>query len=216
MPRRRASYLLAAAALMLAALWAGQAVQQVEPRQLTASLSHLPRQLGDWSALGPDRLLDQDSLDVLRPEAYLLRNYQNPEGLVGGLFVAYFSLQQEGQMIHSPRLCMPGAGWQIQSQSVLAVPGAGHRVNWLVMVNGLDRLSVLYWFQGRGRVEHDEYRARLGLMLDGMFLGRTEGALVRITTGVGDINPRQVAEAQLGLARGLIAAMQKLLPPAES
>jgi len=212
---RRRWPLWAAVGLMLLALLLVQRGRGVVRQELSRPLSSLPLSLGTWRALGPDQTLDRRTLEILRPQSYLLRNYMDPYGRLCALFVAYFGLQTEGQMIHSPRHCLPGAGWQIISRRRVAVPagkGRHYTVNHLVLANELDRLSVLYWYQGRGKVEADEYRDRLSLMIDGILHDRSDGALVRLTMV---LNPRdsELLKRQIELAAALIPALDALMPP---
>ncbi|MFH1060817.1 MAG: exosortase C-terminal domain/associated protein EpsI [Pseudomonadota bacterium] len=208
--KARALWLFAAALVMALALWVGQVGGQVARQHLAASLETLPLSLGPWRGIGPDQKLDQASLDLLRPQDYLLRNYIDARGRFCALFVAYFGLQEEGAIIHSPRHCLPGGGWQINSREEVAVPGGPWRVNHLIISHGLDRLSVLYWYQGRGRIEADEFRDRLQLLLDGLLRGRTDGALVRLTSplapGLTGAPPEQ-----LQMAAAIIPALERLM-----
>lgn len=216
--KARTPYLLAVAGLFLLAALAGYLGSEVQPQELRAPLDHLPRVIDGWQAMAPDHRLDGRTLDLLKPQSYLLRNYQK-DGREIALFVAYFGLQQEGQIIHSPRNCLPGAGWEIVSRRQVLVPdaaGPGWLVNHLILQSELDRLSVLYWYQGRGRVEFDEYRERLRLITDAIGLRRNDGALLRITA----VFPRQagqeVLDQEIKLAGTLIPAMEKLLPSVAS
>jgi EpsI family protein len=211
---RRTCYLLVAAGLVVLASLAAYLGQRVSPQALRAPLGELPTVLGPWRAVGLEGRLDRRTLDLLKPTSYLLRTYRGPRGWFCTLFVAYFALQKEGQIIHSPRNCLPGAGWEIQSRRLVKVPGGPWRVNHLVLANGLDRLSVVYWYQGRGRVEPDEYRDRLRLILDSVFLGRTDGTLVRLTTTMPRRGGEGILPAQLRMAAALIPAMARILPPA--
>ncbi|MBU4575270.1 MAG: EpsI family protein, partial [Desulfarculus sp.] len=75
-----------------------------------------------------------------------------------------------------------------------------------------DKLSVLYWYQGRGRIQADEYRDRAHLVLDGILHNRNDGSLVRLTMDT----PRGMAQAlaqQKKLAALIIPALEKILPP---
>ena len=211
---RRTCYLLVAAGMMLLAGLAAHLGQRVTPQALRAPLGELPVVLGPWRAVGLEGRLDRRTLDLLKPTSYLLRTYRGPRGWLCTLFVAYFALQKEGQIIHSPRNCLPGAGWEIQSRRRVKVPGGPWRVNHLVLANGLDRISVVYWYQGRGRVEPDEYRDRLRLILDSVLLGRTDGALVRLTSRMPRRGGEELTAAQLRMAAVLIPAMARILPPA--
>lgn len=211
--RRRSLWLLAAAALMACAALAMQMGRDVAALPLRASLAELPRALGPWQALGADHGLDQRTLQLLQPEAHLLRNYLDAQGQVCALFVAYFGAQREGQMIHSPRQCLPGSGWQIKSRREVEVPGprGAWRVNHLVLALNLDRLSVLYWYQGRGRVEPNEYLDRLRLISDAFLRGRSDGALVRLTAEIRPSGP-DLAPGQVEMAAALIPALERILP----
>ncbi len=213
--KRVGPWLLIAAGLMLAVLILAHLGSQVQRRQLLAPLVGLPVALGPWRGVGPDLPLDQDALDLLKPQDYLLRNYIDGRGRACALFVAYFGLQEEGAIIHSPRHCLPGAGWQIMSRSQVeaATPRGPRQLNHLIIGQGLDRVSVLYWYQGRGRVEANEYLDRLQLVLDGLAHQRTDGALVRLTSAMipGD---DQGLSAQIQMAEALIPALERLLPGA--
>lgn len=209
--RARTGWLLAAAALMILAAWLGHVGRQVQRQHLTGPLTSLPVALDSWRGIGPDETLDQATLALLRPQDYLLRNYIDPKGGLCALFVAYFGLQEEGTIIHSPRHCLPGGGWQILSRELVAVPDGPWRVNHLVIGHGVDRLSVLYWYQGRGRVEADEYQDRLYLVLDGLRRGRTDGALVRMTSPIDPRRPEAIAD-QLQMAAAIIPALARLMP----
>ena len=71
---------------------------------------------------------------------------------------------------------------------------------------------MLYWYQGRGRVEYNEYWDRLAMLLDGVLLRRTDGALVRITSRQRP-DKGYVLKQQIKLAADLIPALNRILPP---
>jgi EpsI family protein len=211
---RRSAYLFAALVLILIAAVLSYLGSEVKPQKLRAPLDHLPRVIDGWQAMAPDRKLDDRTLELLKPQSYLLRNYRK-KGRSIALFVAYFGLQQEGQMIHSPRNCLPGGGWEIASRKKVSVPGpgGGWRVNHLILQSELKRLSVLYWYQGRGRIEPNEYWERLSLITDAVRMRRNDGALMRLTAVVPRRGSQQVIDAELKMAAALIPAMERLLPP---
>jgi EpsI family protein len=90
-----------------------------------------------------------------------------------------------GEMIHSPRNCMPGSGWNFtEMQNItLDVPDDPtlkiHAVR-SIMVSGQQRMLTYYWYQARGRFLTNEYWDRVYLVLDAMRYKRTDGALVRV------------------------------------
>ena len=210
----RPLYYLLAAALMLALTLAALSLGgRVRTQHLVQPLAKLSLALGKWRAVGDDKPLDRRTLEVLNPQDYLLRSYLDPAGDLAAVFITYFGRQEQGRIIHSPRHCLPGAGWQILQRKPVKVPGpnGGWQVNHLIIGQGLNRLSVLYWYQGRGRVETDELRERIYLVLDGLFQRRTDGALVRITT---QLDPEgRMLKKQIDLASHLIPALERLMPP---
>jgi EpsI family protein len=218
--KSRSKALWLAALMLLATALLLERGQDVSPRHLRLPLRELSLALGAWRAAGPDGVLDAPTLGLLKPQDYLLRNYLDPYGRVYALFVAYFGLQQEGQIIHSPRHCLPGAGWHIESRNKINVRAGGKnwRVNHLIVNHELNRFSVLYWYQGRGRVEANEYLDRLYLLIDGLRYKRTDGALVRLTSLINPADPGTL-DRQIKLAADLILAMNLVLPlpgPAEN
>ena len=156
---------------------------QLPPRK---DLASFPDQIGEWS--GTRLSIRADVLDVLGPGEYSQRLYQNPsEDRYVDLFLAYVPNQRTGDWLHSPKHCLPGAGWApVAANHVsLARPGGGHiTVNRYVIAKGLDRQVVLYWYQAHGRAVASEYWAKLYLVEDAIRLNRTDGALVRVTTPV--------------------------------
>lgn len=146
LPRATRGLFIAAGLIILAAIFISVG-QEVKPQKLSQPLEHLPLVLDSWLAVGPDQPLDQSTIKVLRPSDYLLRNYVNSRGDVCAVFLAFFALQQEGQIIHSPRHCLPGNGWQITRRETVTIqgPGTSWQVNHLVLGRNLDKLSVLYW-----------------------------------------------------------------------
>jgi EpsI family protein len=152
------------------------------PRQ---PLQSFPQQLGDWT--GTDVPLDKDTLQVLGPGDFLLRIYNRADRSVPylDLFIAYFPSQRTGDTIHSPKNCLPGAGWApIESDRVeLAVPGhSPFPVNRYLIAKGDSRQLVLYWYWAHDRGVASEYWAKYYLVADSIALNRSDGSLVRITT----------------------------------
>ncbi|HXW06867.1 MAG TPA: EpsI family protein [Vicinamibacterales bacterium] len=102
------------------------------------------------------------------------------------VYIGYYHSQRQGDAIHSPQNCLPGAGWRAVGSGLATVTanGAAVRVNEYVIAKGLERQVVLYWYQGRGRVVANEYTNKALLMLDAARLGRTNGGLVRLIAPV--------------------------------
>ena len=174
-----ASLLIIATAVFLRAHSHGEVFP---PRQ---SLQSFPLQLGDWT--GTDLTMDKDTLQVLGPGDFLLRSYNREDRSVPylGLFIAYFPSQRTGDTIHSPKNCLPGAGWApVESSRIeLAIPGhSPFPVNRYVIAKGDSRQLVLYWYWAHNRGVASEYWAKYYLVADSIALNRSDGSLVRVTT----------------------------------
>jgi EpsI family protein len=142
-------------------------------------LERLPLTIAGWSGKRlPD--IDEASRQVLGADDYLNRRYSRAEEAVD-LFVAFYASQHQGDAIHSPRNCLPGAGWRPVAQSTVPFPlnESTVSVNRYVIEKGRDRRVVYYWYQGRGRVVANEYANKAWLVIDAMRTGRSDGALVR-------------------------------------
>lgn len=128
--------------------------------------------------------VDTNSQRVAGMDDYVARVYYRDSVPVWTLYVGYYKYQEQGHTIHSPRNCLPGAGWEPVEQGTIPIPGVqaqgSGRMNKYVLANRGQYAAVYYWYQGRGRIEHDEYRVKFNLLRDAAVAGRTEESLVRL------------------------------------
>lgn len=164
---------------------------------LRRPLSDLPSMIGAWTGQGSVEF-NTDTLKALGVDDYTNRIYYGPGGAVIGLYIGYYRSQRQGDTIHSPLNCLPGAGWNPVVRDVLAVPiqlstaeQAGTdpqfraiRINRIIIQKGLDKQLVLYWYQSHGRVVASEYWGKIYTVIDAMRTNRTDAALVRIIAPV--------------------------------
>ena len=149
-----------------------------------STFASFPMEIGPWRAI-VDPPLDPDILRMLGVDDYLSRAYYQPNGPSVGLYLGFYGSQRQGDTIHSPMNCLPGAGWEPVSEDTLDianVDGAGRniRVNRYLIQKGLDQNLVLYWYHGRGRVVANEYLSKAFLIRDAIVSNRTDGSLVRV------------------------------------
>lgn len=153
---------------------------------------------------------------------YVLREHFRDSAMLFSVYVGYYDRQVQGKAIHSPKNCLPGAGWEVVSSERLAAPGvagAGSTVNRVLLANRGVRALVYYWYQGRGRVEASEYAVKWNLLKDAASLGRTEESLVRIVIPmpprVGTSQDAAFASADSvadAVARELIPSVSRVMP----
>ena len=185
------------AVMMLVGAWGSlQAFSHGEPVLAKKPFAEFPLTLGEqWQ--GKELGLEQNILDVLKLSDYMMRVYVprpmgDRQGAMGSsvpvwLYVGYYQSQRTGATYHSPKNCLPGAGWQFVEAEQAMVPVNGTApitINHVVIQKGLDKQVVLYWYQDRGRVIASEYLAKAYMIWDAMTKNRTDGALVRISVPV--------------------------------
>jgi EpsI family protein len=168
---------LLAATLALAA-WSIRRI----PQPLALPLARIPSTISGWIAADPDGTLDAPTLHSLDPTSYLVRNYKN--GAVRlDLFIAFYAQQRAGESMHSPKACLPGAGWEIwkNDSTNVSLNGRPVTVNKYSIQKSGTRMLMLYWYQSAARIVASEYAGKFLLAKDTLLTGRTAGSLVRIT-----------------------------------
>lgn len=174
-----------------------------------------PMTLQSWRAVN-DPPLEDDILKVLGVDDYASRIYYKPDGAAVGLYMGYYNSQRQGDTIHSPMNCLPGAGWEPVQEDRLTIAnadGAGRdiTVNRYVVQKGLERQLVLYWYQSRGRVVASEYWSKFYLIHDAMRSNRTDGALVRVIAPIA-VGADDNGAAAEKLAEQFVRALFPVLP----
>ncbi len=188
-------------------------LSQVEAVPLNRPLTTFPGKIGEFHKVKDD-ILDEKVLSILGVDNYLFRAYTGPGNYHLWLYIGYFQDQKEGEMIHSPKHCYPGAGWNpVESTTVqLSIPGMEKKivVNELVVQKGRERQLVYYWYQSRGKTIASEYRDRIYMVIDSLLRGRSDGALIRISGPADDIE--QARRTQRAFIRKLYPTLQDYIP----
>lgn len=186
--------MISGAVLMIAAVVSWQAFAPDRDGQNIdrAPFFEFPRQLGEWKQAGPRQALSQGvqlnlGADDYHQVSFLNTNAQSASPAVG-LFMAWYQDQSKGG-VHSPEICLPGAGWEIAwlERSDIAAEmqsDVPYMINRAIIQKGETRMMVYYWFEQKGRKIAWDFAAKYWLMMDGIRTGRTDGALVRLTTPI--------------------------------
>lgn len=189
------------ALLLLGGVVSFSLANRVEIRPARESLQLFPLSLADWR--GTEQEIPALQLEELQATDTLLASYINPavEAPVE-IYVAYYESQSTGVAVHSPRACLPGGGWRVENSAVVDIPGilptgAGLPVNRTLVSMGEQRLLVYYWFMQRGRNITNEYLVKWFIFWDSLTRRRTDGALVRLVTSLGEASEVPAADARL-------------------
>ncbi|HEX7025460.1 MAG TPA: EpsI family protein [Gemmatimonadales bacterium] len=197
-------------------LVAGCALLLLSARQrtmpLARTLTDLPAEA--FGYVGRDLVISPEERAIAGMSSYLLRVYQNPAGAQFSFYVGYYEAQTQGKSIHSPKNCLPGAGWEPIQAGTAAIPvgGAAVRVNRYILGKESSTALVYYWYQGRGRIASDEYLVKWDLLRDKALTGRSDEALVRIVVPYRG-NVAAADSLAVKLAAELIPQVESRLPP---
>lgn len=181
---------------------------------LAQPLADFPSQVGSWT-LRQTGVVEPETLAILKADDILTRWYTGPQG-GANLFVAYFKTQRTGQSPHSPKNCLPGAGWSPSETGYLDVPIPGRNetihINRYVVSKGESKSVVLYWYQSQRRVIADEFSAKIYLVADSIRRHRSDTALVRVVVPVsGDRVDQAVAQGE-AFVQAVYPALRAYLP----
>jgi len=203
---------------MLAVLLAGAAgmgfLSHGESTPPARPLSEFPKDIESYRAVA-DFPFDPATLKVLGVTDYMNRVYFSPTKGELGLYVGYFRTQRTGAAIHSPKNCLPGAGWQPTVSEIYQLPlpdGRKVPVNLYVIRKDLDQQIVVYWYQSHGRVVASEYWGKFYMVADAIQLNRTDAALVRITAPVRNGNLDAAREQAIAFAQQVALDVEQIIP----
>jgi EpsI family protein len=181
---RGSRLLIVALVLILAAQLASSlALNRLPATGPTDFLRSIPASIGDWR-LRQEARFNEDILGALAPDDYVVRYYgrdEDPEQIE--LMIAHFRSQNEGFGPHSPKVCLPAAGWVPVSHKVTRISdgdGGDFPLNLFHLRNGRRSSLVLYWYHSPARATAGEMDARFWLAWDTLTTGRQEISLVRV------------------------------------
>jgi EpsI family protein len=171
------------ALLTVAAGWS-VTMRQGKAGALQRSFADFPRQIGKWEG-SVQQDFPESVLAVLQPTDYLHRHYRRAaDGVTVNFYVGFYQHQRAGESMHSPKNCLPGAGYEVlESKRVMMdLPQAGKsiEVNHYIVQSQTEKQFVLYWYETHGRAFASEYQGKAILVWEALRTGRTDGALIRV------------------------------------
>jgi EpsI family protein len=161
--------------------------------------------------------LDKSELEVLQADDVLSRIYQNQNsGHGASLFVAFFNTQKTGKAPHSPKNCLPGAGWVPSRSEIIDIPVPAQaeplQANRYLVARGDNQSVVLYWYQSHGRTVASEYWAKYYTIKDSIRMNRSDTALVRVVVGVVGNNIDEANKTATDFALAFFSQLKQHLP----
>ena len=153
--------------------------------------------------------------DILGADDYVVANLNSETPDAANLYVAYLDSQRDDRSWHSPKQCIPGGGWRIVTHETreTELPDGLFKFNRLVIQKHEASQLVYYWYQQRGRSMASEWAVKAYLVYDAIVAGRTDGAMVRLTTHMLPNESPETADKRLMSYVGKVkAALPKYVP----
>jgi len=178
------------------------------------SVAGFPAAAGQWKVLHQDPIdLEMATLkaDVLVSQTYLER----PTNSSASLMVAWYKTQRDGAtQPHSPRVCLPGAGWtpEVADYATVNTATGPITVNRYIVVKGPQRAVVLYWYQTPWRVIASEWAEKFWVAADALRSKRTDAALVRVVVWSTSGWDNAATAVATDFARDVYPALRNYLP----
>ena len=206
---------LIAAAIMLSTGIGLPYLTDSNDQPLKRSLSEFPTQIGKWE--GATTRFDEKVYKILGVDDSILANYSDSKGENIQLYIGYYQSQRAGEIIHSPKNCMPGSGWNIVETSIVPLglkdnKGAPVKIIKLVLQKGIQRQIAMYWFHSRGRVISSEYSQKIYLVWDSITKHRTDGSFVRLLSKIRNQGEAQTTESLKQFAEQILPILNEYIP----
>jgi exosortase D (VPLPA-CTERM-specific) len=188
------------------------------PPPVRQSFVSFPRDFADWS--GREGQLEPAILKVLNATDYYIGDFsQTSEKSLVNLFVVYYGSLSKAGAIHSPRVCLPGSGWEFASFEErnfdVLTPGVPGTFNRVIVQKGNQRILMYYWFQQRERRTANEFSMKYYLLMDSLKKSRKDGALIRVFTPILSGSEKGISDADSRLrafAHAIIPQLNGYLP----
>jgi len=202
--------LLVAGLVLVGGIFATHNISPSTAPQGHRPLQDFPATIASWHS--KDLPFEPEVVKVIGVDDYTNRKYFGG-GRPIELYIGYYKDQRSGDVIHSPKNCLPGAGWEPVRSTLLQIGSAEKPVlvNEYTVEKGKSRDLVLYWYQTHGRIVASEYWAKFWLVADGVRHRSTDGAMIRIWTTAEDGEETAQARAT-DFARRVYPQVSEFLP----
>ncbi len=211
---RNSKFWLLLVTLLVGGIFINWFEQRGEAEVERKPLREISAALGEWRQKGDEIHFDKQTEAVLRATDYTMREYTSPDGRLANLYVGYYASQRTGATYHSPQNCLPGAGWVMNQPELVEIKtasGETFTANKFIIENGIYNEVMIYWYQGRGRAVASEYRDKIYTILDSVMRRRSDGAMVRVMTSVGN-SETDATKAAIDLASQTADRLSEYIP----
>lgn len=181
--------------------------------------SVFPKRVGEWRQYGDEQRFSPKVEKILAADDYINLQYGRAPGKPTlDFFSAWYRDLAEDGVVHTPEICLPGAGWEIAKVERVDLSGQlgldePYEVNRVIIQKGEERRLVYYWFTHMGVAIPRNTRAKFNVLTGGVMAGRYDGAIIRIIGRIEKGQPESTAEAEMNdLLRELLPEIPRFIP----
>ncbi|WP_074736806.1 VPLPA-CTERM-specific exosortase XrtD [Ruegeria halocynthiae] len=176
-----------------------------------------PSDIDGWQA-GHQRALDPVIEQVLGADDYYsaeIRQFGDQAPV--DLFMAWYRDQNDGG-VHSPEVCLPGAGWEIAQLNKIDAPVSpemAFSLNRAIIQKGTTRMLVYFWFEQQSQRTSSGLKAKLLLLAGKVRYGRNDSAIVRLITPISSNDDEGMIQAENRLneaTRSILPQLPRFIP----
>jgi EpsI family protein len=127
--------------------------------------------------------LNEEAIQMLSLDDYAYIDYEGPAGRVN-LYIGYYYTANKAYASHSPLVCYPSQGWQIDSKPVRRALAVGpYTVNYEEIITSYSgqRELVMFWYQSHGRTSTQVYRNKIDMAINRLRERDEQHAFVRVS-----------------------------------
>src|SRR6056297_2101165 len=183
------------------------------------SFAVFPKQVGKWRQFGEEQSFTPAVERILAADDYHAVQFgQSPSSPTIDFFTAWYEDLAENGVMHTPEICLPGAGWEIAKVEMVDLSGelglnSPYEVNRIIIQKGSARSLVYYWFTHMGHAIPRSASAKFSVLTRGVMAGRSDGAIIRLISPIGEGQSEDVAEAQMNdLLKELLTELPRFIP----
>jgi len=147
----------------------------------TLNPAAIPRSIHGWSS--SEIQLTDEEYEIIQPDVYIFRDYEK-DGEVINLYLAFYQTIEKSDHAHSPLICYPSQGWEIEEETEVTVgqeDGEGSlRVSRLIARKGERTEIVCFWYCAKGISATGLLEMRLQLMKNWFAVEDRRNCFIRV------------------------------------
>jgi len=168
-----------------------------ESKQVTQKppLRHFLEKIDGFTVVNQIQL-SENNYNMLALDDYTYTDYIGDNSKVN-LYIGYYYSADKAYASHSPTICFPSQGWNIDSQPTThSLTLGSHRINYEEIATSREgeRELVLYWYQSRLLTNTEIYKNKIAMGYNKLTHNDEQHAFIRVAIPLKDSKSRKEGE----------------------